>query len=178
MLDENLVAENHNSKTNKNIRMLLGAKECGNYKLSEKTKNAELDITIKYTVYFHDDIPTYVYLFLRHSGVSHRATVHYDSNGKSYLTIKRHPIISENLGKKILETKKIINSEEMSTVEIVHDLINSFDDLSLQEKYQGVEFDNQILTMELFVAALISKQKHKKIDWEIGKLNDNLHRWS
>ena len=215
VLDENLVAENHNSKTNKNIRMLLGAKECGNYKLSEKTKNAELDITIKYTVYFHDDIPTYVYLFLRHSGVSHRATVHYDSkntgddgrtddstflveqgafqniygsifadssnkgsNGKSYLTIKRHPIISENLGKKILETKKIINSEEMSTVEIVHDLINSFDDLYLQEKYQGVEFDNQILTMELFVAALISKQKHKKIDWEIGKLNDNLHRWS
>ena len=214
MLEQHTVADNHNSKTNKNIKELLNVKEFNNSQLALKTKNAELDITLRYTVYFNDDIPTYIYLFLRHSGISHRITVHYDnkntgddgrtddsnflieqgafqnlygsiladssnqgSEGESYLTIKRHPIISKNLGKDMFEMKKVINSEEMSTIEIVHDLINAFDDIRLQEKYRGVEFNNQKLTMEMFVAALISKQMHKCVEWEIEKLNDNLYRW-
>ena len=63
-------------------------------------------------------------------------------------------------------------------IEIIHDLVKACDDSILQEKYKRVEFENQSLTMEMFVAALISKQTHKCVEWEIGKLNDNLHRWS
>lgn len=211
IVDEHTVKNNKYSKTNMNLQKLLGA-QTASVNLREATNDAELDITVKYTINFYDDMPSYVYLFLRHSGVSHRETLHYDdfntgddgrtdnsmfiveqgafqnifasvfadsssrgSKGKSYLTIKRHRVVARCLKSNQNRVLKIKNIKDTSNVQIVRNLICAFYDKKLQEQYAPVEFSNQVLTMELYVASLLAKKQGKKIEWEIGKLNDSLH---
>ncbi len=211
IIDEHTVKDNRNSKTNKNLQKLLGVKS-HDVNLREATNGAELDITVKYTIIFYDDTPSHVYLFLRHSGVSHRETPHYNglntgddgrtdnsmfiveqgafqnifasvfadsssrgSKGKSYLTIKRHRLVAKHLKSSQSGVLKMTNIKDISNVQIVRNLICAFYDEKLQDEYAPVEFSNQVLTMELYVAALLAKKQGKKIEWEIGKLNDSLH---
>ena len=209
--DQHIVENNKDSKTNKNLQALLGVSP-SQVNLEDNTNKAELDITVKYSINFDDDIPSYIYLFLRHSGVSHRETKQYDqfntgdngrtdnsmfvieqgafqnifasvfadsstkgSKGKSYLTIKKHKLIAKKLKQPQTQKLTIKNVKDISNQQIVRNLIGAFYDVSLQEVYKNLEFSNQYLTMELYIASLLAKAKNNKIEWEIGKLNDSLY---
>ena len=78
ILDKNLVGDNCNSKSNQILKKLLGLNIDTSSKLKDKTKQAELDITVKYTINFFEDNPSYIYLHLRHSGISQREIPLYD----------------------------------------------------------------------------------------------------
>lgn len=208
-LDCDLVRDNEKSKTNRIIKNMIGAKS-KKVELNENTCLAELNITLKYTIRYLDDNPTYCYLFLRHGGVSNRTTKHYDEkntgddgrtddsnfiieqgalqnifgtiisnstedvNAKSTLHIKRSiNVFNQDETKTTNEGFEINNIEEMNTKTIVWNILNCIKEHNF-EKYKIIEYDNQFLSMELYVAALEAKKTGKIITWGIGRLYDNL----
>lgn len=67
-------------KSNKILQQLLGVDVNETMsQLNEITMSAELDIQIKYKIYFKDDIPSIIILDLQHGGVSNRIEPQYSS---------------------------------------------------------------------------------------------------
>ncbi|MCL2860145.1 MAG: Gfo/Idh/MocA family oxidoreductase [Oscillospiraceae bacterium] len=97
------------------------------------------------------------------------------SAGNSYLKIKRHELVAQKLGKDMVDMISVNNQDEKTTHEIVIDIVKAMSGQEeFMQEYSFVEFDAQKLTMELYVAALISKITNEEIKWIPGELYDSL----
>ncbi len=166
VLHAKTVADSSKSKSIKNLAKLLSQK-ISTIKHNDIVQSAELDIGIKFTISFYDDVDSFIYVHIHHGGVTNRVIKHYDDintgdqgrTDDSTFTIEQGPM--QNIYSTIFANDTV--NEERKSVLFIKRHILAAKKLHLKaEQIIDLKPSNEISTEEIMKHIILAAQGNKK----------------